>query len=232
MARGKPALWSSIVALPFILGGITVYLTAQDSPMLANRLGVTIFGGMFSYTQIPSAIGILSALFGLSIVVIGFYIRSVSVPKPRMSAREELIKSQHPSQRVATAKIVASVPFLIATAYVLFYTVVPYVYPTVTFLLGLFYFSTGMYRYWSNTLTRYYITDRRVIRTFKFISKVNQELPLDKVRGIQERKSVTEAVVGLGNVRVASGAGGKTLEIVVRNIYDPDEFANELRDLI
>jgi hypothetical protein len=205
MARGKPAYWSAVVALPFLFS---------------------------TYTQIPTSVSILSALFGLSIVIIGVYVRSVSIPKPRMAGNEELIKSQHPSQRVATAKIVASVPFLLATAYLFFYTVVPYVYPTVTFLIGLFYFSTGMYRYWSNTLTCYYITDRRVIRTFKFISKVNQELPLDKVRGIQERRSITEALVGLGNVRVASGAGGKTLEVVVRNIYDPDEFANELRDLI
>jgi hypothetical protein len=231
MARGKPALWSGVVALPFILGGIISYVTAAESPLFFVRLRVTLFGSGDPVSQIPPTVGLLAVLFGIVLVAIGLYVRTVSTPKPRISTDEELITIQHPSQRVATAKIVTSVPFLLITAYLLFYTILPYVYPTATFLIGLFYFSTGMYRYWSNTLTRYYITDKRVIRSFKFISKVNQEIPL-KVRGIQERRSITEALVGLGNVRIASGAGGKTLEVVVRNIYNPSEFANEMRELV
>ena len=231
MARGKPAFWSGVVALPFLLGGILSYITAAESPLIIVRLRVTLFGTGDPVSQIPSTVGLLSVLFGIAILAIGLYVRSVSTPKPRIDSGEELITTQHPSQRVATAKVIMSIPFLFITAYLLFYTKLPYVYSTVTFLIGLFYFSTGMYRYWSNTLTRYYITNKRVIRSFKFISKVHQELPLNKVRGIQERRSITEALVGLGNVRVASGAGGNTLEVVVKNIHQPSEFANQLRDL-
>ena len=66
----------------------------------------------------------------------------------------------------------------------------------------------------------------------RFLSIASKELPLDKVRGIQERRSFTENLVGLGNVRIASGGGGKTLEIVMGNIERSTEFADELRNLV
>lgn len=96
---------------------------------------------------------------------------------------------------------------------------------------GLFFFSTGLHTYWINTLTTYYVTNQRLIKEYRFISLVRQELPFEKVRGVQERKSVWETLVGLGNVRVASGGGG-TLEIVIRNIYHPTDFADEIRNLV
>jgi hypothetical protein len=56
-------------------------------------------------------------------------------------------------------------------------------------------------------------------------------VPLDKVRTVEEQKSIWEVLVGLGNVRVASGGGGG-LEITVRNIYRPTAFADEVRNLL
>lgn len=104
-------------------------------------------------------------------------------------------------------------------------------YPTVTFVLGLFTFSTGLHTFWINTLTNYYVTNNRVIREYRFISLARHELPLSKVRGVQERKSITESFVGLGNVRVASG-GGHSLEIRMRNIHDSETFADEIRNVV
>ena len=45
------------------------------------------------------------------------------------------------------------------------------------------------------------------------------------------RKSIQEAVAGLGNVRIAFG-GGETPEAAIRNIYSPTDFADEVRNLV
>jgi uncharacterized membrane protein YdbT with pleckstrin-like domain len=118
-----------------------------------------------------------------------------------------------------------------ATGYLLFFTFRPYIYPIGTLFAGLYLLSTGLYAYWTNTLTTYYVTSQRLIKEYRFISLVRQELPFDKIRGVEERRSIWETMVGLGNVRVASGGGG-TLELIVRNIYSPTEFADEVRDLV
>ncbi|WP_332900100.1 PH domain-containing protein [Haladaptatus sp. CMSO5] len=122
-------------------------------------------------------------------------------------------------------------PLLITTVYLLYFTNIPYVYPTITFVLGLFTFSTGLHTYWTNTLTNYYVTNNRVIHEYRFISLARHEIPLSKIRGVQERKSVTESLVGLGNVRVASG-GGSSLEIRMRNMHDSESFADEIRNVM
>ena len=75
------------------------------------------------------------------------------------------------------------------------------------------------------------MTSRRLIKEYRFISLVREEVPFKKVRGVEERRSVWETLVGLGNVRVASG-GGDTLEVIVNNIYTPTEFADQVRSLL
>lgn len=213
MARGLPGVWSTILGIPFLIFG--VYLFVADTTHLY-----------------PSAVGIPFAMFGLFIIGIGLYIHFVAAPDPpTLREGEELIDTQHPTQRVATAKIVVGLPLLAFAVYLLFFTVVPYVYPTIALLTGLYFFSAGLHTYWTNTLTTYYLTNQRVIKEYRLISLIRRELPLGKVRGVEERKSLTEAIVGLGNVRVASGGGG-TLEVVMRNIAHATEFADEIRDLL
>lgn len=211
MARGKPAFWSMLLGIPFI-----------------------IVGGWFYFLQVeyPPSIGLPFVFFGVSIGVIGLYIHFIAAPeKPQLQEEEQIIASRHPTQRVAIVKTGTGIPLLVGTMYLLFLTNVPYIYPMVTFLSGLFFFSTGLHIYWSNTLTNYYVTNKRIIREYRFISLARHELPLSKVRGVQERKSVTESLVGLGNVRVASG-GGHSLEIRMRNMRDSGSFANEIRNLM
>ncbi|WP_435176317.1 PH domain-containing protein [Halorussus sp. AFM4] len=211
MARGLPAVWSTLVGLPFVATGAYVAL---------------------GNTNVPSNVGIPTAVFGLFIVVVGIYIHVVATPDPpTMREGEEVVDSRHPAQRAALAKILVGFAGLAVTGYLLFFTFVPYVYPTVAFAVGLYLFSTGLYTYWTNTLTTYYVTTDRLIKEYRFVSLVRQELPFEKVRGVEERRSIWEALVGLGNVRVASGGGG-TLEIVVRNVYSPTRFSDEIRDLL
>ncbi len=222
MGRGYPAIWSAILSLPFLGGGGSLYLISQQQLQLPG-------------TTIPSSdlqlIGFPFTIFGFFIFIVGIYVQVTSPSKPKFREGEELIDKRRPSQRVAASKIVLSVPFLGVAAYLLFFTFTPYIYPTIPFFVGLYFFSTGIKTYWANTLTVYYVTSRRVISQYQFISLRRQEIPLDKVRGTEERKSILEALVGLGNIRVASGGGGGSVQINIRNIGNSTEFADELRRL-
>ena len=210
MARGLPAVWSAIFSAPFVIGGAHVYIE-DPSPTVPAQVGLPIIG------------------FGLFIVILGLYIHFVASPDaPTMGENEHVIDTRMPAQRAAVAKAVIGFAVLLVAGYYLFFTLQPYVYPTVTFIGGLYLFSTGLFTYWTNTLTTYYVTNQRVIKEYRFISLVRRELPFKKVRGVEQRKSIWEAFVGLGNVRVASG-GDVSLEIVVSNIYASSSFADEIR---
>lgn len=210
-ARGLPGVWSTLLGLPFVGGG-----------------GYVLVGE----TAAPPNAGLPIIVFGLFVIVVGLYIHFVAAPEPpTLREDEEIIDTRNPAQRAAAAKSIVGLLFLMVAGYLLFFTFRPYVYPTAVGFVGLYLFSTGLYAYWTNTLTTYYVTNQRLIKEYRFISLVRQELPFGKVRGVEERKSVWEAIVGLGNVRVASGGGG-TLEIVIRNIYTPTAFADEIRNLV
>jgi uncharacterized membrane protein YdbT with pleckstrin-like domain len=211
MARGLPVVWSTILGLPFI--GTGVYTLTQE-------------------TLAPSVVGLPFIGFGAFVILLCAYIHFVAAPDPpTMRDGEEILETRNPAQRAAAIKTVIGFVLLLVTSYLLFFTFQPYIYPITTLLIGLYLFSTGLYAYWTNTLTTYYVTNQRLIKEYRFISLVRQEVPFDKVRGVEERKSIWEAIVGLGNVRVASG-GGVTLEIVIRNIYSPTDFADEVRRLV
>lgn len=211
MARGLPAVWSTVLSAPFLAGGAYFY---------------------FLETPYPRLVGLPLMAFGAFVFLVGLYIHFVAAPPPPDLRDEEIVAVRHPSQRVAISKIAISTPFLGATAYLLFFTRVPYVYPTIAFLAGLYLFSGGLVTYWINTLTTYYVTTKRILHEYRFLALSRKELPLSKIRGVEERKSPIEALVGLGNIRIASAGGGGSVEVVVKNIADSDSFANELRGLI
>jgi hypothetical protein len=211
MARGLPALWSGLFGLPLVAVGL--------------------YTGMID-TFVPDEVGLPFVGFGLFITVLGIYIHYVAAPSPpTMREGEEIIETRNPAQRAALAKSILGLILLLVAAYFLFFTFEPYIYPIGSLVAGLYTFSTGAHAYWTNTLTTYYVTNKRLIKEYRFISLTREEIPFDKVRGVVENKSIWEALVGLGNVRVASG-GGTTLEVVVRNIYSPTTFADEIRNLM
>lgn len=211
MARGLPAIWSGVLGTPFVVAGLYITSLRED---VANEAGYPFL------------------LFGGFVIVIGLYIHYVAAPEPpKMRDNEELIDTRNPAQRAALVKVAVGTPLLFVAAYLFYFTHEPYVYPTIALVVGLYLFSTGLHTYWTNTLTVYYVTNRRLIKEYRFISLVRQEIPFEKVRGVQERKSLVESMVGLGNVRVSSG-GGSALEIVIRNIYSSTDFADEIRSYI
>lgn len=211
MARGLPAVWSGLLGLPFV--SIGAYTITQE-------------------TNVPPEAGYPFVGFGLFVVALGLYIHYVAAPdKPTMRDGEEILATRNPAQRAAAVKTIIGLVLLIVTGYLLLFTFQPYIYPITTLAVGLYLFSTGLFAYWTNTLTTYYVTNQRLIKEYRFLSLVREELPFEKVRGVEERRSIWETMVGLGNVRVASGGGG-TLEVVVRNIYSPTDFADEVRNLV
>lgn len=210
MARGIPGVWSTLLSVPFFASGGFVYSGAAPYPEL---------------------LGIPLLVFGGFVLAMGWYIHVVATPpKPTLREGEELVDTRHPTQKAAITKVVLGLPFLMLAGYLLLFTVVPYVYPTGAFLVGLYLFSTGILTYWTNSLTTYYITDQRVISEFRLLSLVRKEVPLDKIRVVKESKSPIEALVGVGNIHVSSG-GGTGLGIVIRNVDAVTAFADELRQL-
>lgn len=223
MGRGLPAIWSTLLSLPFIGAGAYLYLTPNQYLELPTS---TVTSANLELA------GAALIIFGLFILMIGVYVQFVSPTSPSFHGDEEVVDNRTPSQRVALTKIVFGLPFLGASMYLLFFTLIPYVYPTGALAIGLFFLSSGIKTYWANTLTSYYVTSKRVISEYRFISLRRKEIPLTKVRAVEERRSPSEVLVGLGNVRIASGGGGGSVRINIRNIGDPTGFADEIRELI
>lgn len=225
MSRDFPIIFSLVLGIPLLGLGAYVYIYPSEIIQFYN------IGYMFSPDRLQLYGGVPMIVFGTFILLIGLYVQFVSPTEPTLQEQEEIVDSKSPSQRVAYSNIAASLPFFAVTFYLLFFTLLPYIYPTVSFFLGLYFLSTGLKTYWINSLTAYYITSQRVISEYRFVSLRRQEIPLDKVRGIEERKSIREAIVGLGNVRVASGGGGGSVQLKIRNINNSTEFADEIRSL-
>jgi membrane protein YdbS with pleckstrin-like domain len=216
--RGLPAFWSALFAVPFLAAGIYVYEFQYEHPLVAAQ------------PEIPTDAGLILLGFGGFVLALGLYVQFIAAPRaPTMRDDETVIDIRRPAQRGSLARTFASVPFLSAGIYLLYFTVYPYVYPTAALAVGLYLFSSGIYRYWQNTLTTYLVTTERVVEEYRFVSLIRTEVPLDQVKSVQERRSALESLFGLGNVRVSSGASGN-LAVTVSDIYDSTDFADILRE--
>jgi len=203
-------VWSTLLSVPFLAGGGYIY---------------------FGETPYPELLGVPLMVFAGFILVMGWYIHLVaSPPAPTLREGEEIIDTRHPTQKAALIKVILGIPFLAVAGYLLFGTTVPYLYPMLAFVGGLYLFSTGLLTYWTNSLTTYYITNERVMSEFRLLSLVRKEVPMEKIRAVRESKSPIETLVGVGNIRVSSG-GGVGMEITIRNVDSVTDFADRLREL-
>lgn len=205
MARGVPALWSVLFGLPLLAGGVALHTSNQ-------------------YLQ---SFGRPVAALGGFVIIIGLIVQLITPEPPVFQDDENIIDSKNPNQRPTILKATLGIPLFLTASYLLYFTKLPYVYPTIFFFTGLFLYSSGLLGYWRNALTTYYLTDRRLISVYRFLTLNRKEIALPNIQMIQERKSVWEKLVGLGNVRVAAGVAD--LEIVANNIRDPTAFADQIR---
>lgn len=209
MARGRPAIWSTLLGLPFIGVGAAIYVMGMMF-LLAFTLPLVVIGAF--------------------VIVVGFYVQFVAPSSPTFRQDEELIETRRPRYRIAAVKVALSSPFFVGAPFLLFFTLAPYVWPALMFFSGLFFFFSGYATYCRNLLTTYYLTDQRVISVYQFLSMDRKEIPLDKVRVIQEQKSIWETFFRLGNVKVATG-GGQELQIAMSHLPNASGFAETLRNL-
>lgn len=207
MVWRRPVLISTLLAIPFILVGGVIQI-----------LGIALL----------VAFSIPLVLLGVFLIGVGVYTRLAAQSDPTFREDEELLETRRPRFRVAGLKVALSVPFFLAAPVLLFFTVLPLVWPFVFFFGALFFFFSGFTTYCRNILTTYYLTDQRIISVYRFISVDRKEIPLDRVKVIKEGRSVWETILGLGNVLAATG-GTETLQITVRHVSDPSPFAEELR---
>lgn len=206
MASGRTAFWSLLLGLPLLASGLALH--TADRYLQSFGEPIAVLGGF--------------------VVAMGLVIQFINPDPPVFRDDEEVLDTRTPNQRPAILKTLVSLPFFVAAGYLLYYTQRPYVYPTTAFFLGLYLYSSGLLSYWQNALTSFHLTDRRLISVYRFLSLDRKEIPLDNVQMIQERKTLWEKLVGLGNVRIAAGV--EDLEIVARNIRDPTTFAEIIRD--
>ena len=214
MARGYPAVWSTLLGGGFAVSGWWVYRNARTNP-----------GAI-----LPVEVGYALVAFGLFVFLVGLYIQRVAPDPPNLREDEEILTTTHPTQRVAIGKFLLASPFFVATIYYYYFTLVDYAIPTATLVVGVALFLDGLTTYWRNSLTAYFVTNRRVITEYRFLSLQRREIPLETIRSIEERKSILEMLTRVGNVRIVSGSG-RHLTIVVQNIHNSTEFADIVRDV-
>lgn len=207
MAKGNPALWSALFSGLFVAGGVAVntstvpYNEFASYPLLA--LGALVFVG-------------------------GLYVQAVAPEKPRIHDGEEILETYHPTRRVAFVKMLAGITLLGVGGYLLVGTQVPYAYPFVCVALGAYVFAVGLWRFWANSLTTYYVTNDRFIKSFRFLGNRRRNAFIQDVKGVDANRNFLETLMGIGHVQIATAGKSAATVIKARNIPNPDELEDYL----
>ena len=222
-------LVSTILATPFLLFGVYGLLTqTQGVEFLQGFKGVE--GA--ELTTIPLWASFVILAVGGSLMAIGLYMSLAGIaPSPPLVAGEREIVMRHPTMKPAYARMIVSIPFFLGAGYMVIATLLPYVYPFVLFLIGLYLFFKGAMRYLRNLHITYTVTDRRVVHMYKFLWLSTKEIPVSRIISISEARNFFEILTGRGSVVVASGIGQRQI-IRIEEINDPGPVAEALRSLL
>ncbi len=207
LALLRRLLVSTIIAGPFLLGGIYGFFVGDFPPWAS----LVVLG-----------VGALLMFVGLYMSFTGV------VPSPSLLPGESQLETRHPTMKPAYARMLFSLPFLLSAWYVWLYSESPYVYPTVLFVVGLFFFFKGAMRYLRNLHITYTVTDRRVVHMYRFLWLNTKEIPVSRIISISEARSFFEIVTGRGSVVVASGIGERQT-VRIEDISDPGPVAESIR---
>ena len=180
----------------------------------------------------PELVAIVCLLLGAGLMCLGFYMGLAGVaPTPTMVNDERLIILRHPTMKPAIARMVWSIPFIVAAGYLLQFTQQPYIFPFVPFLIGMYFFLKGVMKYLKNQHITYTITDRRVMHMYKFLWLSTKEIPVARIVSISEARNFFEIITGRGTVVVATGIGQQQV-IKIEEINDPSPVALALREMM
>ncbi len=225
----RRVLVSTILATPFLLFGVYGLLTqSQGIEFLQGFQGVE--GA--EVATIPLWASVVILVVGGCLMAIGLYMSLAGIaPSPPLVAGETEIVMRHPTMKPAYARMLASTPFFIVAGYMAVATLLPYVYPFVLFLIGLYLFFKGAMRYLRNLHITYTVTDRRVVHMYRFLWLNTKEIPVSRIISISEARNFFEILTGRGSVVVASGIGQRQV-IRIEEISDPGPVADALRSLL
>ena len=181
--------------------------------------------------DLPNNASLVVIVIGALVVLVGLYVTVLSRPRLNLMPNEETLALRHPSMKPAFARIVISVPFFLGAGYLLQFTAVPYVYPFVPFLFGMYMYFRGVIKYWVNHHTTYYVTSRRAVHMYRFIWLDTTEIPVNAINSISETRGFIETLTGRGSVLVASGIGARH-KVRMGEIDNPGPVAASLRQLV
>jgi len=203
-----------IVSVPIIgLGGYLIFASAGDA-------------------NIPMWTGPATVITGLTLLVFGFYMTAVGAfPQPNLGQGEDVKIERHPTMKPAYARITLSIPLFLATAFLYGFTELAYMFPFITFLVGLWFFFKGVMRYFRNLHVTYMVTNIRAIYMYKFLYLHTNEIPIARIVQISEKRSMVEALSGRGTVVVSSGIGAR-MTINMEEIDNPGSVAEVLRGML
>ena len=188
-------------------------------------LGVLLIIG----TSGPGVLAFAVLLVGIAILGVGLYVSCTAIaPEPPLQETETELARRHPSMKPAYARMIVSLPFLAGAAYLLQSTNIPYIYPFVVFLIGMYLFFQGALRYIRNLHTTYIVTDRRALKMYKFLWLNTREIPISRIVSISEARGLFELLTGRGTVVVASGVGERQI-VRMQDITNPAHVADILR---
>ncbi len=219
-------LVSAILATPFLLFGVYGLLTqTQGVEFLQGFQGGEV-------ATIPLWASVVILVVGGALMAIGLYMTLAGVaPTPPLSPGEKELVMRHPTMKPAYARLIVSIPFFLVAGFMVTTTMLPYVYPFVLFLIGLYFFFKGAMRYLRNLHITYTVTDRRVVHMYKFLWLDTKEIPVSRIISISEARNFFEILTGRGSVVVASGIGKRQV-IRIEEINDPGPVAEALRSLL
>ena len=192
-----------------------------------------ISGGLaFLDPSVPFLLRGMVLCVGFVIMALGPYMSLSGVePTPNLASGEQQIIVRHPSPKPAYARVLMSIPFIIATGYLFTFTEYPYVYPFVTFMIGLYFLFKGIMKYLRNLHITYTITDRRVMHMYKFLWLHTKEIPVARLISISESRSFFEILTGRGTVVASAGIGAAQI-VKIEEIDNVTPVAEALREML
>ncbi len=180
----------------------------------------------------PAWAALTVLLVGVVITLAGIYLTLVGTwPRLDLLPYEDTLALRHPSMKPAYARIGMSLPFFAVAGYLLEFTNLPYVYPFVPFLVAMYLYFRGIFRYWVNHHTSYFVTNRRVVHMYRFAWLTTTEIPVRSINSISESRSFIEMISRRGSVVVASGIGARH-KVRIQEIDSPGPLARAIRHLI
>jgi hypothetical protein len=211
--------------LPFFASRVLPSIVIAFPLLLAGGYGIMD-------PAFPKLVAVVVLVLGALLLCLGFYMGLAGIaPTPTMVSGERLIIQRHPTMKPAYARMVWSIPFMVAAGYLLEFTQQPYIFPFVPFLIGMYFFLKGVMKYLKNQHITYTITDRRVMHMYKFLWLSTKEIPVARIVSISEARSFFEILTGRGTVVVATGIGQQQV-IRIEEINDPSPVALALREMM